>query len=99
MLASEYILIDIAFISFALPAMTCPSCTNTTGLWNLPAGLASPKLRKGAADRYTISFLSLISNSFWAAVTQEKASYVGRHLAKNIPEQNLFHFPSNIRSK
>ena len=64
MLASEYILIDIAFISFALPAMTCPSCTNTTGLWNLPAGLASPKLRKGAADRYTISFLSLISNSF-----------------------------------
>jgi len=36
---------------------------------------------------------------FWAAVTQEKASYVGRHLAKYIPEQNLFHFTSNIRSK
>ena len=64
MLASEYILIDIAFISFALLAMTCPSWTNLTGLWTLPAGLASPKLRKGAAGRYTISFLSLISNSF-----------------------------------
>ena len=84
MLASEYILIDIEFISFALLAMTCPSWTNIT--------------QRRSWQVYHQLFI-FDQQQFWAAVTQEKASYVGRHLAKYIPEQNLFHFTSNIRSK
>jgi hypothetical protein len=54
--------------------------------WNLPAGLASPKLRKGAASRYTISFLSLSRLSpgqnqrqFQADVIRGRCGYEAEH--------------------
>jgi len=59
MLATEYLLVDISLINSARSDV---SQLNKHNLALEPACLASPKLRKGARSRYTISYLTLISN-------------------------------------
>ena len=58
MLATEYLLVDISLINSARSDVSQLNKHNK--LWNLPALLR--RLRKGARSRYTISYLTLISN-------------------------------------
>ena len=60
MRASEHILIDISLIgSASLRPQDVSQLNQHNRALNLHAGLASPKLRKDAAGRYILSFLSL----------------------------------------
>ena len=68
MLATEYLLVDTSLIKSARSDV---SQLNKHNLALEPACLASPKLRKGARSRYTISYLTLISN-YRPEVTQPR---------------------------